>query len=101
MSCDRGSTERDGAMETGEPTFGFLVTEEAVAFSLLEVGEIEAGDLLVEDVGDTFARLSGGVAVVGLVLTEQQRASLRPVAFVERGLDYELVSLGELDAGDC
>jgi hypothetical protein len=82
-----------------EATFGFFVTETMeVAEQGLSPFVLECGDLLVEDVGSTFVCLRSGEASLGLVLTELQQASLKPVAFVERGLDYELLDLEVLGA---
>lgn len=82
-----------------EASFGFLVTETMEAAERgLSPFVLERGDLLVEDVGHAFVCLRLGEALPGLVVTEFQQASLKPVAFVERGLDYELVDLEVLGA---
>ncbi len=76
-----------------EVTFGFSVTEEMEVAAASSLFALKRGDLLVEDVGNAFVCLRSGTATLDLHLTEQQQASLKPVAFVERGLGYELVDL--------
>ena len=48
------------------------------------------GDLLVQAGDGTWCKECPGIAVVGLVLTPEQVASLRPVSFDRHGLAYVL-----------
>jgi hypothetical protein len=84
---------------TGEATFGFFVTERmAVSAPGPSSFVLERADLLVEDVAGTFVSLTAGPVASGLILSEEQQASLKPVAFVERGLDYEFLDAELLGA---
>lgn len=70
---------------------GFLVTETIEGthpkhpeYPLLK------GDLLVEHEDGSFGKEAPGLCVVGFVLTEEQKATLKPVPFNSLGLYYQI-----------
>ncbi len=45
-------------------------------------------DLLLEQPDGTYMKVCPGIAVGGIVLTDDQRATLRPVEFRQEGLNF-------------
>lgn len=72
-------------------TDGFLVTEtiRGAHFSIQDYPLLE-GDLLMLTEDGTYFKEGPGLGIGGFTLTEEQIATLKPVTFTARGLNYHV-----------
>jgi len=70
---------------------GFLVTARIDNVTKIPNYPLLEGDLLTLDPEGTFTKECPGTAICNIKLTEEQIASLKPVAFERNHLDYRIV----------